>query len=65
MSFVIILGILVYCSVKYHVKLNQYRIIIYNVFGKKVKIDKIGINFKTYQVARNYILEYQKNNFSP
>ena len=45
---------------KYYVKLNQYRVIIYDVFGKKVKTDEIRTNFKIYQVARNYILEYQK-----
>ena len=58
--FVIILGILWYCSSKYHVIPNHYTIIIYDVFGKQSKIDGIRTNFKTREVAQSYISEYQK-----
>ena len=58
--FVVTLGILWYCSVKYYTKPNQYTIIIYDVFGEQIKSDTIRTNFKTYQVAQSYISEYQK-----
>ena len=60
--FVIILGMLGYCSVKYHTKPNQYKIIIYNIFGWRIETGEIRTNFRTYQVARNFISEYQKIN---
>jgi hypothetical protein len=56
--FVVTLGILSYCSTKQYVKPNQHTIIIYDVFGKQLKIDGIKTNFNTCQVANNYILEY-------
>ena len=58
--FVAIFGILWYCSSKYYVKPNQCKVIIYDVFGKQVKLNEIRTDFKTQNVARNYILEYQK-----
>ncbi|MDH3657441.1 MAG: hypothetical protein OEM77_04825 [Nitrosopumilus sp.] len=58
--FVLTFGILWYCSVKYYVKPNHYTIIVYDVFGKAVKIDGIRTNFKTPAVAQSYISEYQK-----
>ena len=57
--FVVTLGILWYCSSKYQVKQEQYKIIIYDVFGKHVKIDGVRTSFSTYKVATNYISEYQ------
>jgi len=57
--FVVILGILWYCSSKYQVKPNQYTILIYVMFGKQIKIDKIRTNFNTYRVTNSYISEYQ------
>ena len=57
--FVVILGILWYCSSKYQVKPNQYTIVIYDVYGNLIKIDEIRTSFNTYQVANSYILEYQ------
>jgi hypothetical protein len=56
--FIIILGMLWYCSVKYYAKPNQYKIIIYNIFGEQIETDEIRTNFRTYQVARNFISEY-------
>jgi len=58
--FVVTLGILWYCSSKYHVVPNHYTIIIYDIFGKQSKIDNIRTNFKTREVAQSYISEYQK-----
>ena len=58
--FVIVLGILWYCSVKYYVKPKECSIIIYDVFGKQVKIKEIRTNFKTRDVAKSFISEYQK-----
>jgi len=57
--FVVILGIAWYCSSKQHVRPNQYTIIIYDIYGNQLKIDEIRTNFNTYQVANNYITEYQ------
>jgi len=58
--FIVTLGILWYCSVKYYVKPNHYTIIVYDVFGKQVKMDGIRTNFKTTAVAQSYTSEYQK-----
>ena len=57
--FVVILAIIGYCSSKQHVRPDKYTIIIYDVFGNQLKIDGIRTNFNTYQVANNYIAEYQ------
>lgn len=54
------LGIPWYCSVKYYIKPKECSIIIYDIFGKQVKIDGIRTNFKTREVAKSYITEYQK-----
>ena len=58
--FIVILGILWYCSSKYQVNPSQYTIIVYDVFGKQSKIDGIRTRFKTIDVAQSYISEYQK-----
>ena len=60
--FVVVLGIIWYCSSKYQVKPNQYTILIYDVFGKQIKIDEIRTSFNTYKVTNSYIIEY-KNRF--
>jgi len=57
--FVEVLGILRYCSSKYHKRPNQYTIIIYDVFGREVKMDGVRVNFKIKEVTQNHILEYQ------
>ena len=66
--FVVVLGILWYCSSKYQITPNQYTIIIYDIYGNQTKIDGIRTSFSTYQVANNYISEYQNrfvnHNFS-
>ena len=49
--FIIILGMLWYCSVEYYAKPNQYKIIISNIFGEQIETDEIRTNFRTYQVA--------------
>jgi len=58
--FVITLGLLWYCSVRYYVKPKECSIIIYDVFGKQVKIKEIRTSFKTIEVTKSYISEYQK-----
>jgi len=66
--FVVILGILWYCSSKYQINPNQYTIVIYDVYGNQTKIEGIRTSFSTYQVANSYISEYQNrfvnHNFS-
>ena len=58
--FVVILGTLWYLSSKYQVRQERYEIVIYDVFGKQVKIDGVRTIFGTFRVATNYISEYQK-----
>ena len=58
--FVVVLGSLWYCSTKCHVKPQCYTIIIYDIFGKQIKIDEIRTEFKTQRVAQSYISEYRK-----
>jgi hypothetical protein len=58
--FVVTLGILWYCSTRYYVKPKESTIIIYDVFGKQVKINELRTNFKTKEVANSFISEYQK-----
>jgi tRNA 2-selenouridine synthase SelU len=60
--FIIILGMSLYYSVKYYAKPNQYKIIIYNIFGEQIETNEIRTNFRTHQIARNFISEYQKIN---
>ncbi|MCH9658781.1 hypothetical protein K0U27_08870 [archaeon] len=57
--FVMTLGVLWYCSSKRQIKPEQYRIAIYDVFGKQVRIDGVRTTFSTHKVAANYISEYQ------
>ena len=57
--FVVTLGIVWYYSSKYQVKPNQYTILIYDVFGKQIKINEIRTSFSTYRVTNSYISEYQ------
>lgn len=56
---VAVLGILWYCSTRYHVRPNQFTIIIYDIFGREVKIDGVRTNFKIKEVAQSYISEYR------
>ncbi len=58
--FVVTLGILWYCSTRYYVKPKECTIVIYDVFGKQVKINELRTNFKTKEVAKSFISEYQK-----
>jgi len=58
--FVVVLGILWYCSSKYYVKPSQYIILVYDVFDKQSKIDGLRTKFKTLEVTQSYISEYQK-----
>jgi len=58
--FIVVLGMLWYCSTKYYVKVNHYSIIIYNVLGEQVKIDGVRTEFKNYGVAQSYISDYQE-----
>lgn len=58
--FVILLGILWYCSTKYEIKPNHYSVIVYDIFGKQVIIDEIRTNFKNYRVALSFTSEYQR-----
>ncbi len=58
--FVIVLGTIWYCSTKYYVKPNDYKIIIYDVYGKQVNIKEIRTQFKTSKVAKSYVTEYKK-----
>lgn len=58
--FVVTLGVLWYCSLKYYVKPSHHTIVIYDIFGKQSKIDGVRTRFKTREVAQSYISEYQK-----
>ena len=60
--FVITLGIL-WHSTRCFVKHDQYKIVIYDVFGNQMGMDGVRTSFNTLKVANNYILEYQ-NRFS-
>jgi len=60
--FVIILGILWYCTREF-VKQTQYKIVIYDILGNQVDVDGIRTSFKTPKVASNFMSEYQ-NRFS-
>ena len=56
---VTVLGILWYCSTRYHVKPDQFIITIYDVFGKEVKIDGVRTRFRIKGVAQSHISEYR------
>jgi len=58
--FVVIFGILWYCSSKYHVRPDQHTVVIHDVFGRESEINGIRTRFKTIKVAQSYISEYQK-----
>ncbi len=56
---VAVLGILWYCSTRYHVRPDQFTIAIYDVFGKEVKIDGVRTRFRIKEVAKSHIIEYR------
>ena len=58
--FVVVLGIAWYCSTKFYVKPGNHSIVVYDVFGKEVKMEGVRVDFKTYNVAQSYISEYKK-----
>ena len=58
--FVVILAIAWYCSTKFYIKPDKHSIIVYDIFGKEVKIEGVRVDFKTYNVAQSYISEYKK-----
>ncbi len=58
--FVVVLGIMWYCSTKFYVKPDRHSIVIYDIFGNEVKLDGVRVDFKTHNVAQSYISEYKK-----
>ena len=58
--FVVVFGILWYLSTKSYVKPENYTIVIYDLFGKEVKMTEIRTQFSTINVARSYLTEYQQ-----
>ena len=58
--FVVTLGIAWYCSTKFYVKPDRHSIVIYDVFGKEIKLEGVRVDFKTQSVAQSYISEYKK-----
>ena len=58
--FVVILGIAWYCSTKFYVKPDRHSIVVYDIFGKEIKLERVRVDFKTYNVAQSYISEYKK-----
>ena len=57
--FVVMLGILWYCSTRHHIRPDQFTIVIYDVFGKEVKIDGVRTRFKIKEVAKSHVSEYR------
>jgi hypothetical protein len=51
-----------------HNRPKQYSIVVFDVFGKKIKIEGIRIQFKTHDVAwsfmKQYKIEYPLHNFA-
>jgi len=45
---------------KPHNRPKQYSIVIFDVFEKKIKIDGLRIEFKTYDVAWSFMKQYKK-----
>ena len=43
-----------------HNRPKQYSIVIFDVFEKKIKIDGLRIEFKTYDVAWSFMKQYKK-----
>lgn len=58
--FVVIFGILWYCSSRYQVKPSHYTIVVHDVFGKQTKINGIRTSFRTLEVTQSYISEYHE-----
>lgn len=58
--FVVIFGIIWFCTTKYYVKPPIFKITIYDVYGKETKPNGIRIKFRIQDVALSYIREYQK-----
>ena len=58
--FVIVLGIAWYCSTKFYIKPDRHSIVVYDVFGKKIELEGVRVDFKTQNVAQSYISEYKK-----
>ncbi|AJW71192.1 hypothetical protein [Nitrosopumilus adriaticus] len=58
--FVVVFGILWYCSSKYQIKQSHYTIVVHDIFGKESKINGIRTSFRTLEVTQSYISEYQK-----
>ena len=58
--FVLIFAILWYLSTKSYIKPERYTIVIYDLFGKEVRIAEIRTQFNTVNVARSYLAEYQR-----
>ena len=42
------------------IDLKQYSVIVFDVFGEKVKIDGIRTEFKTHDVAWSFMKQYKK-----
>ena len=61
--FVVVLGILWYCSSKYHVKPKQYKIAIYDVFGNQIKIDGDKDQFQHIQGCKQLHFRISKTDF--
>ena len=57
--FVLSFGIIWFFSIRYHVKPNQYSIIVYDLLGKEFKLEGIRTSFKTKQVAISFLKEYK------
>jgi len=58
--FVIVFGIAWYCSTKFYIKPDRHSIVVYDIFGKEIKLDGIRVDFKTHSVTQSYISEYRK-----
>ncbi len=58
--FVLVFGIMWFCSTRYYVNPQTFNIVIYDVYGKESKPGGIRTKFKTREVAISYIKEYQK-----
>jgi hypothetical protein len=43
-----------------HNRPKQYTIVVFDVFGKKIKIEGIRIQFKTHDVAWSFMKQYKK-----
>ncbi len=57
--FVLIFGILWFCSTQYYLKPKSYQVVIYDVYGKELNQNQIRTQFSNLEVARSFIKEYQ------